>query len=187
MGRVPELKKEELNEEQLRVYNAVLASRGSMTGPFRSWLHSPELADRAQRLGAFVRYQTVLDPRLSELAILVTARFWDCQVEWSTHEGVALESGLGKDVIDAVRTREAPEFRNPDEKAVYDFATQLLRERFVEDRTFNAVLEQVGTQGVIELTALFGYYTLVAMTLNVFQVEAPPDLEPLLPDCPEFR
>ena len=187
MSRIPELKREELNEAQSRVYDAVMASRGNISGPFRIWLHSPEFSDRAQRLGEFARYRTTLGPRLSELAILVTARFWDCQVEWSLHEPFARQGGLDDGVIAAVRDRRAPAFQAEDERAVYGFCTELLAKRFVRDETFNVVVSHVGAQGAVELTGLVGYYSLVAMTLNAFEVPLPGGATPLMADCPTFR
>ena len=187
MSRIPDLEVDQLNDEQLRVYNDVMASRGSIAGPFRVWLHSPELADRTQRLGEFVRYKTVLEPRLSELAILTVARRRDCQVEWSLHEPCALEGGLHRDIIDALRENRRPEFEAADEEAVYEFCTELLAEHFVSEDTFRVVTGCVGRQGIVELTVLMGYYTLVSMTLNAFEVRLPPDVEPTLPECPTFE
>ena len=117
MTRPSQLQPAELNEAQARIYNAILETRGSIVGPFGIWLHSPEMADRAQSLGEFVRYRTSLEPRLSELAILVTARIWDCQVEWSLHEPFAVESGLSEDIIDAIRHGQDPHFGLDDEQA----------------------------------------------------------------------
>jgi 4-carboxymuconolactone decarboxylase len=187
MSRFPELKQEELTEEQREIYDAIVASRGSTAGPFRIWLHSPELAARTQRVGEYVRYQTVLGARLSELTILVAARHWDCQVEWSIHEAFAVKGGLGQEVIDAMRERRPPAFRNEDERAVYDFCTELLRDRFVPDATFQAALDRLGKQGIVEMTVLLGYYALVAMTLNAFQVALPEGVDAALTDCPTFR
>ena len=93
MSRIPELERYRLSPEQTKVYDAILASRGSLHGPFRVWLHSPELAQRAQQLGEHVRFRTTLPDRIRELAILVTARFWDAQIEWSIHEPEGREAG----------------------------------------------------------------------------------------------
>ena len=186
MSRLPELQEEELTQPQREIYRRIVASRGSITGPFRIWLHSPELADRAQSLGEFVRYRTALEPRLSELAILVVARAWDCQVEWSIHEGFARESGLAQDAIDAVRSGNRPDSGNGDELAVYDFVQELLRDRFVSEATFGRAVGLLGEKGVVELTGLIGYYAMVAMTLNAFQVCLPEGHDPLLTDCPTF-
>ena len=187
MTRPGQLEHAELNEEQARIYDAILESRGSIAGPFGVWLHSPELADRAQSLGEFVRYRTSLAPRLSELAILVTARFWDCQVEWSLHEPFAVDSGLSADIIDAVRHGRAPDFARDDERAVFDYVNELLNNRFIPDGIFNAARETLGKTGVVELTGIVGYYSLVAQTLNAFQVPVPEGCAPTLVDCPTFN
>ena len=187
MSRPGELERAELSEEQARIYDAIVESRGSIAGPFGIWLRSPDLADRAQSLGEFVRYRTSMKPRLSELAILVTARFWDCQVEWTLHEPFAVESGLREDIIDAVRNRRDPEFVREDERAVYDYVNELLKNRFVPDDAFNAVQEAFDKTGVVELTGIVGYYSLVAQTLNAFQVPVPAGCAPTLVDCPTFE
>ncbi len=186
MTRPGQLERAELNEEQARIYDAILESRGSISGPFGVWLHSPELADRAQRLGEFVRYRTILAPRLSELAILVTARFWDCQVEWSLHEPFAVESGLGDDIIDAIRHGRAPDFGREDERVVFDYVSELIGKHVVPDGVFNAAMEAFGKTGVVELTGIVGYYSLVAQTLNAFQVPVPEGCAPTLVECPTF-
>ncbi|MDA0748905.1 MAG: carboxymuconolactone decarboxylase family protein [bacterium] len=185
MSRLPELEPEGLSSRQREIYDRILASRGNIAGPFRIWLHSPELADRAQHLGEFLRYQTALEPRLSELAILVTARHMDCQVEWSIHERFAREGGLGPEVIDAVRLRRNPVFENIDEAAVYTFSGALLDRGLVADDVFDTALAHLGEEGVVDLTGLVGYYVMVAMTLNAFRVPLPEGVEALLPDCPE--
>ena len=187
MTRPGQLERAELNEEQARIYDAILDTRGSIAGPFGIWLHSPELADRAQSLGEFVRYRTCLEPRLSELAILVTARFWDCQVEWSLHETFAVESGLSEGVIEAVRHGRDPHFGRDDERAVFDYVSELLRKHVVPDGAFNAAREALGKTGVVELTGIVGYYSLVAQTLNAFQVPVPEGCAPTLVDCPTFN
>ncbi len=187
MSRPGQLERAELNEEQARIYDAILESRGSIAGPFGIWLHSPKLADRAQSLGEFVRYRTSLAPRLSELAILVTARFWDCQVEWSLHEPFAVESGLGEDIIDAIRHGQDPHFGLDDEQAVFNYVSELLNNRFVPDGVFNAAQEALGKTGVVELTGIAGYYSMVAQTLNAFQVPIPDGCVPTLVDCPTFE
>ena len=187
MSRFRQLDRNDLDAEQTRIYDDIVASRGSIDGPFRTWLHSPELADRAQKLGEFARYRTSLGPRLSELAILVTARFWDCQVEWSLHEPPAIEAGLNRNTIDAIRHSQYPEFNRKDERAVYDYTSELLYNRFVQDRSFAAAAEELGKTGVVELAGLVGYYSMVALTLNGFQVPVPENYAPTLVDCPTFR
>lgn len=178
MSRIPELERYELSPEQTKVYDAILASRGSLHGPFRVWLHSPELAQRAQQLGEHARFRTTLAPRLRELAILVTARFWDAQIEWSVHEPAGREAGMKRAVIEDIKRGRTPEFEHPDEESVYNYTFELLRDHFVEDDVFSAVAEHLGPRGVTELTILIGYYSLVALSLNAFQIPVPPEAPP---------
>lgn len=185
MSRIPELERYQLSPEQTKVYDAILASRGSLHGPFRVWLHSPELAQRAQHLGEQVRFRTVLAPRLRELAILVTARFWNAQLEWSIHEPAGREAGIPRAAIEDIKRRRAPRFDHRDEEAVYRYTIDLLRDHFVGDDVFAKTAEQVGTRGITELTILIGYYSLVAISLNAFQVRMPAGMRALLPDAPK--
>lgn len=184
MSRIPELQRHQLSPEQTKVYDAILASRGSLHGPFRAWLHSPKLAQKTQQLGEHVRFQTNFPGRLRELAILVTARFWDAQLEWSLHEPLAREAGIPRSAIEEIKRRRAPEFEQRDEEAVYRYTFDLLRDHFVDDDVFAGVSEHLGTRGLTELTILIGYYSLVALSLNAFRVPVPQEMKPLLPDAP---
>lgn len=184
MSRIPQLERYQLSPEQTKVYDAILASRGSLHGPFRMWLHSPEVAQRAQRLGEQVRFRTILPPRLRELAILVTARFWDAQLEWSIHEPAGREVGIPRSVIEDVKRRRTPDFEQHDEEAVYRYTLDLLRDHFVDDDIFAQAFEHLGTRGMTELTVLIGYYTLVALSLNAFRVPVPEGMKALMPESP---
>ena len=186
-ARIPQLERSDLHDRHQPIYDAVVTSRGTIGGPFRTWLHSPEFADRAQRLGQFVRYDTSLCARLSELAILVCARFMNCQVEWSLHEKEAVAANLDGRVIDALRDRRTPEFAVNDERVVYDYVSELLATQAVADLTFAKAREQLGDPGLVELTGIIGYYCSVAMTLNAFHVPLPEGIQPTLVDCPTFE
>lgn len=186
-SRLRELERDELADEHKPVYDAIVESRGDVTGPFRTWLHSPEFANHAQRLGQYVRYETKLESRLSELAILVTARAWDCQLEWTLHEPFATEAGLAPELLEAIRLGQYPEFDRDDEQTVYDFVAELTYNRFVQERTFAHALDLLNDSGVVDLTGLVGYYSMVAMSLNAFQVPLPKGTKPTLVDCPTFR
>ena len=106
MSRIPALQLSEMNAEQRRFHDDIVAGpRGGMGGPFQAWIHSPEFADRAQKLGEYCRFNSVLEPRLSELAILITARKWTAQFEWFAHEPMALKAGLSAVVIADIRER----------------------------------------------------------------------------------
>ena len=169
---------------QLRVYQEVLAGpRGRIVGVLRAAMHSPELADLWQQFGAFLRYKTTVRPRLSELAILATARRWTSQVEWHVHADCARDAGLPEPIIDAIRNATSPEFDDPDEANVYEFARFLQETGQVPLPIYQQARAHLGDTGVVELTAIVGYYTLVSMTLNAHEISlvngAPPPLDPV--------
>jgi 4-carboxymuconolactone decarboxylase len=159
--------------EQKAVLDEILSGpRGSLNGPFPGWIHSPELAQHAQRLGAFCRYRTGLPLRLSELAILVTAARWRAQAEWHIHYPIALEAGVAEEDAEAIRQGHRPTFADTDDALIHDFASELYDTKRVSDATYANALERFGHQVVINLVGLLGYYALVAMTLNVFDMRA---------------
>ena len=184
MPRLNEFDETRFNPRQKEIYDDILAVRGHSGGPFKIWLYSPELADLTQRLGAFLRFHTSLDPRLSELAILVVGRHFDCQVEWTLHERFAREAGLDPAIIDALRERRKPDELTGEQAAVYAYACELLADGNVSDETFAQAQSLLGDQSVVELTSLVGHYVHVSFTLNTFQVPLPQDVEPTLPDAP---
>jgi 4-carboxymuconolactone decarboxylase len=172
MGRLRELDPDLLDAEQRSVYDAIVASRGgSIAGPFAAWLRSPVMADRAQSLGEFCRYHTSLPARLSELAILITARQWRANVEWQIHAPIARREGLSDELLAALQSGEEPCFQREDERIVYQLALQLYESRRVSSATYQAAVAALGEAAVVELVGLLGYYALVAMTLNVFDVQ----------------
>ena len=179
--RVRDLTPEQMTPAQRRVAEAAAAGkRGSVPAPLRAWLHSPEMGDRAQRLGEFLRYDTSLGPALSELAILVTARFWTAQYEWHVHKREALKAGIDPAVINAIAARRAPALADPRAQAVHDYATALHERHEVPDAIHAAALAALGETGVVELVGLLGYYTLVSMTLNAFRIGLPEGEQPEL-------
>jgi 4-carboxymuconolactone decarboxylase len=181
--RVRDLAREEMNEAQRQVADeAASGKRGRVPAPLRAWLHSPELGARAQKLGEFLRYDTILGPRLSELAILITARFWTSHYEWFAHKREALSAGLEPEVIDAIAARKAPQIHDVKGQAIYAYAVMLHENHVVSDEVHEAVVREFGERGVVELVGLLGYYTLVAMTLNAFEIGLPPgEVEELTP------
>lgn len=144
-----------------------------MSGPFNPWLRTPVLGDAAQRLGETVRFESTLPPQLRELAILVVAAKWKAQYEWWAHERIARREGLDERIIESVKTETPPDFSNPTEAVVYNFACELLDEHRVSEVLYNEAIKLLGETGVTELVILLGYYTLVSMTLNVFEVPLP--------------
>lgn len=181
MTRFAEADPAALSPAQRKVYDAMVAGpRGAVVGPFHPLLKSPELCDRAQALGAFLRYDSALPPRLSELAILVTARFWSAQFEWHEHAKFAAKGGLSDAVIEIIRLGDDPSaLLQDDEKAVYAFAVALHTDHAVDDATYAAALRHLGETGVTDLVGLLGYYTLISMVLNTFEVPTPDGGTPL--------
>ena len=174
MPRLPDLVLERLSPEQRRVHDAILAGpRGVVQGPLRVWLNSPELADRAQALGAFCRYGTVLPPRLSELAIITAGAYWKAGFEWAVHAPIALKTGLDPDAVEAMRKGEQPKFAKPDEAAVHAFAHELLHNRQVSDETYRRAEKELGNRALVDLVGILGYYGLISMTIVAFEVPVP--------------
>jgi len=149
--------------------------RGVVRGPVATWLHTPELAQRAQLLGEYCRYQSSLPPRLSELAILITAQYWQAAYEWNGHVPLARAGGLSDAVIEAVRCNQRPVFEHEDESLVHALATELLWMREVSECTWQHAHLVLGTQGVVDLVGVLGYYGLISMTIKTFCLPNGPD------------
>lgn len=172
--RLRDLGRDEMDEAQRRVADeAASGKRGRVPAPLRAWLHSPELGARAQRLGEFCRYDTTLGPRLSELAILVVARSCTAHYEWYAHKREALKAGLDPAIIAAINERRSPAFDDAKARAVYHYASGLLTNHRVSDELHASAVRELGERGVVELVGVLGYYTLVAMTLNAFEIGLP--------------
>jgi 4-carboxymuconolactone decarboxylase len=181
MPRIPLPSAETLTPDQRRVYDSIASGpRGGVRGPFLALLYTPELADKFQQLGEYLRYRTSLPPRLSELAILVTARHWDCQYEWFAHEQHALKGGVPPEVIAAIKNDQRPKLDKADDVAIYDYAIELHTNRMVSAATYKRAVDIFGRDTVIEITALLGYYTMVAMTLNAHEIPVPDGATPPL-------
>jgi len=164
-----------LNAEQKRVWDACSAGpRGAVPPPVHVWLKSPGLADHAHQLGAHVRFATPFTPRQTEIAILCTARYWTAQFEWAAHVRLGLQAGLTQAQIDAIAERRTPEFDDPDDRLVYEFAHGYYENHRVDDATYERVAKRWGDKGVVDLAGLIGYYSFVSVTLNVFDVPVPP-------------
>jgi 4-carboxymuconolactone decarboxylase len=174
VSRIPDLDVEDLSPEQRRVHDAIVAGpRGKVAGPLAIWLESAELADRAQALGAFCRYGSSLPRRLSELAILIVGAHWMAGYEWHVHAPLAVEAGVDPAAVEAIRTHQAPVLARADEQAVYDLARELLAIRHVSEAAYRRAVAQLGPKGVVELIGILGYYTLISMTIQTFEVAVP--------------
>ena len=180
--RFPELKREQMSPAQQKAADAIASGpRGGLRGPFNAWLRSPEFADRAQRVGEYIRYQSSVPKKLNEFAILITARWWNAKFEWYAHYPLALQAGLKPGVAADLAQGRRPRGMSEDEAVVYDFSTELRRERQVSDATYARAKALFGEQGIVDLIGVNGYYDLVSMTLITMQAEAPNDSVKPLP------
>src|SRR6202171_3204257 len=156
----------EMNEDQKKTYHESIAGkRGAPPPPMMAWLNSPEMARHATRLGGFLRFDTVFPAKLSEIAILVTARHWTSHYEWYAHKRDALKAGIDPAIIEAIARRQEPGFPDPEAKLVHDYVKTLLATSRAPDAVHIAAVEAFGEQGVVELVGIMGYYSLVALTL----------------------
>lgn len=178
----------DMNDDQLEVYNKVVSGpRKKLVGPLRAALHNPALADRWQAFGQVLRYETSLPPAMSELAILVVGRHWNSELEWTIHAGEARKAGVDEGVIEAIRTCKLPDFPDADQAGIYEFSRELLEVGRVSDANYTSVLNRWGEVATVELTALVGYYSMVAMTLNAHQILLPDTIPAELNSTPPNR
>lgn len=184
--RLQVLNEESLNDAQRTLLEAMRSGpRGKGViprGPFAVWMHAPEVGHFAQALGGYVRLQTTVPPRLSEFAILCTARLWRAQYEWFAHAPIAEKAGVKPKTIADIRAGRVPKSAAKDERAVYDFVQELYKDKRVSDRTYKRVNALLGDKATVELVAILGYYSLVAMVLDVFRMMPPADAELAFPE-----
>ncbi len=185
---MPPLREQDLSAAQ-RAAAAELAAgpRGGVIGPFIAALRSPELMTRLQRLGEYLRYGNALGPRLTELAILVTARAWSQPLEWAIHVQEAEARGIARTTIAAIARGRRPARMAADEAIVYDFVRQLHATQAVSDATYARALAAFGERGIVDLTAVAGYYTTLAMILNVARTPVPAGMPSALGGGPRAR
>src|SRR5215469_474778 len=167
-------------EQKTMVEHLFAGERGGMNGPFNVLLRSPEMGDQAQKLGAQLRFHSSLNARQRELAIIMTARAWTAQYEWYAHSRSALQAGISKATVDAIAAGRRPSNLPADEQVVFNFCDELIRAHQVSDAAFHAAIEKLGERGVVDVTALVGYYHLVSMLLNIDRYPLPDNEAPPL-------
>ena len=187
MNRLPSISSKDFTQAQQKLLENITSGKraqqsatntlttpdGSLRGPFSAWLHSPILGDAAQRLGEAVRFESTIPPVLRELAILTVAAKWQAQYEWWAHEKIARREGLDDHIIKNLKTRTHPDFGDPTQAVVYTFAREVIDQQKVSDHHYKEAVEHLSETIVVELVILLGYYTLISMTLNVFEVPLP--------------
>ncbi len=166
---------------QRRVVDAILGKRGGrIPGPYRVSLHCPEITEVWHPLGEILRLKSTFPLRLSEFTILLAARGMDCDYVFNAHMGIATKNGLPQEVVDAMAKNQRPVFADAKDEAVYDYCTELTEKKIVSDKTYQRALDLFGAPGVVELTALLGYYTMVAMTVIAHEMALPAGVTPPL-------
>jgi 4-carboxymuconolactone decarboxylase len=176
--RMAEIPLDKMTAAQRTIADAIVSGpRKGMGGPFNAWLRSPELADRLQKVGEYVRFNSSLDRRVNEMAIIMTAQAWGSQYEWHAHAPLAIKAGLDPAIVAAIGAGRKPDNMKDDEAIVWEFTTQLRRDHGVDDAIYAKALEKFGENGIMDLVAVNGYYDVVSMTLNVARVSPPAGAE----------
>jgi 4-carboxymuconolactone decarboxylase len=174
--RLPTIPPDQYNEEQKKAADEFLAARKTAVfGPFEPLMYSPQVMTQARATGDYLRYHSSIGNTLSELVILITAREWSQDYEWYVHYPIALKAGIRKEVADAIADGRRPSGMSEDEEIIYDFSTELHKNKRVSDKTFERAEKRFGKRGVVDLTGINAYYTLLAMQMNVAQYQTPKD------------
>ncbi len=180
--RLRRLTPEEMTPRQREVYERIAGKRERFGAPYRIWIHSPELCDRAERMSGYMRWECSLPNKLRELSILITARFWDAQYSWNAHVDATIAAGISPEVIAAIAEQRKPTFAAEDERVFYKFSMEMLENHFVSDETFEQARELFGEAGIVDIIACIGNFSMLAMCLNTAQADLQPDREPPFPD-----
>jgi len=182
MPPIPESQQTDAQKKAVAEFTA--ARKTGISGPFVPMLRSPEVMNRARAMGDYLRFNSVLPPRLSEFAILITARYWTQNYEWDAHNQLALQGGLSADIIRAIADGRRPDKMAADEDVLYTFCDELHRNQSISDATYARAVSTFGEQGVIDIVGISGYYTLLAMVLNTARTPVPAGHTPALAPFP---
>jgi 4-carboxymuconolactone decarboxylase len=175
--RLPTIPPAQYTPEQKEAAAGFEAARKTpVYGPFEPLMHSPEVMTLARSMGDYLRYKSSIGNTLSELVILVTARAWTQDYEWTVHQPIALKAGIRREIADAIADGRRPAAMSADEEMIYDYASELVQNKRVSDATFAKVKARFGTKGTVDAAGIVGYYTFLAMQLNVAQYKGPNEL-----------
>ncbi|HEY0353322.1 MAG TPA: carboxymuconolactone decarboxylase family protein [Enterovirga sp.] len=170
---IPPAKYDELQKKAAEEFLA--ARKVPVFGPFEPLMHSPEVMTVARQMGDYLRYKSAIGTTLSELVILVTSREWGQDYEWHVHAPIALKQGIKKEVVDAIAEGRRPASMSEEEEICYEFSTELHRNKRVSDMTYDRAVKRFGEKGVVDLAAINGYYTFLAMAMNTSRMQVPPN------------
>ena len=172
-------------EQKAMIDHLLVGERQNLGGPFNVLLRSPEMGDLAQQFGASMRFHAALPKPALETVIIVTARYWMAEFEWTAHKRAALQAGVSPAVVDAIANGKQPDTMTPDVETAYNFIVELLKTRQVSDATFLAAKNRFGEKGVVDMIGLSGWYSMVSMALNVDRYPvAQPELKALANPLP---
>ena len=179
--RMPPIPADQMTEAQKKAAEAFAEGRGyQIRGPFVPLVRSPEVMLRAKAMSDYLRFKSVIEPRINEMAIIITAREWTQQYVWQAHYPAALKAGLRREVADAIADGRRPAGMAEDEEIAYDMATEILRLKRVSDATYARAVARFGEQGVIDLLGVIGYYNFLAIVMNTTRTSLPAGMaEPL--------
>ena len=170
--RLPTIPPDQYTADQKQAADEFMAARKApLSGPFQPMMHSPQVMTAARAMGDYLRYHSAIGNTLSELVILITAREWSQDYEWSVHFPIALKAGIAKEIADAIADGRRPTGMSADEEIVYDFTTELQKNKRVSDATFQRAEQRFGKKGAVDMTGISGYYSFLAMQLNVARYE----------------
>jgi 4-carboxymuconolactone decarboxylase len=185
MSRLPSLPRDQLDDEGRVAWDSIVATRsniiaadGGLMGPFNPWVTAPGIGAKLADLGAALRFQSSIDRRLLEVAIITVGAHWRAEFEWWAHSRMARHHGVSPGVVDAIARGDVPAFEHDDERIVYTVARQLVDGGRIDESAYDAARQLLGDRGIVELVTLCGYYTLVSFTLNGFDVPLPPGETP---------
>ncbi len=192
MSRLPYLRRDDLDPDRQAVWDGVVGSRGDqlineqggLAGPFNAFVQAPDVGRHLTALGRVLRFETSIERRLSEVAIITVGAAWKAEFEWWAHSQMARKHGVPDEVVDAIGRGEDPPFTAADERTVYAVARQLTGSGRVDQETYDAAQRLLGDAGVVEIVSLCGYYTLISFLLNAFTVPLPPGAAPAWPAAP---
>ena len=179
MPRLPDIDATTLSPDQTEIYDRMMRERGHMRGPFAVWLRNAELAECTLKLQDLFASRVQLERRLVQLMILISARLATAQFAWFVHAPHALKLGISPDIVEAIRERRTPDFTRNDERLVYDITVELNTTRSLSEANFNRGMAMFGEQKMVELVSAIGFYAMVGMTLNAFDVDVPGEKKPL--------
>ena len=181
MTRIRSLKREEMNSEQVAIYDDIVAKGGRLGGPYNAYIRVPRFMKLNQEMGNYLRSNT-LKPRLRQLAAIITIRYWGAKFAWAMNAKDAIEQGILPDIVEAINKRQRPAFGKVDEEVVYEVVNELLSRKDIDGETYNRSIDTLGEETLVDLIVTTGFFSMVSMTLVSFNIDPPSDAEQQLVD-----